>query len=272
MNNISFLFLCSALAAGTFFSLGENSSPTAPTAPMDADSTRLLEESSKEDKVVDEDVAQFMRDHGVSMEDAGKKDSPAPASDPKSSTPSGAPEIAGKPADTVVTCDGGMYFDSEKGIVVYLKNVRVRDPQFSLDCDKELRVFLRPDEKKAAKKKNDDSGDDKEPKFGSNMNVNFNGAKKLTASGNVIVKGQDKKGKKYEGRAQNIIYDVQTEEMLMTGGYPSIKDEKNDIRCIDPGGYIRMTSDGKLIFHGRMKSNFKDIQKESDFGKTKKKP
>ena len=45
----------------------------------------------------------------------------------------GAPlEIAPGPNDTVIKCDGGMYFDAEAGILVYLKNVSVTDPRFTL--------------------------------------------------------------------------------------------------------------------------------------------
>ena len=35
-----------------------------------------------------------------------------------------------------------MYFDSDEGVFVYLKNVRVTDPRFTMSGANELKVFL----------------------------------------------------------------------------------------------------------------------------------
>ena len=48
---------------------------------------------------------------------------------------------------TVINCEGGMYFDADEGVLVYLKNVTVKDPRFDLSGANELKIFF---EKKPA--------------------------------------------------------------------------------------------------------------------------
>ena len=57
-------------------------------------------------------------------------DIPAPAAD----VPPAANPLDIKPGanDTVITCDGGMYFDADEGVLVYMKNVKVTDPRLEL--------------------------------------------------------------------------------------------------------------------------------------------
>ena len=63
--------------------------------------------------------------------------------------PSAVPPAAAKPldvkpglGDTVINCEGGMYFDPDEGVLVYLKNVTVKDPRFDLSGANELKIFF----------------------------------------------------------------------------------------------------------------------------------
>lgn len=49
---------------------------------------------------------------------------------------------ANSPKDLyTVDCDGDLYFDMEEGVLVFMKNVRVRNPGLSLDCADHLKVY-----------------------------------------------------------------------------------------------------------------------------------
>lgn len=50
--------------------------------------------------------------------------------------------IQAGPEDTVIKCDAGTYVDGEKGVLVYLGNVTVTNPEFSLKGANELKAFF----------------------------------------------------------------------------------------------------------------------------------
>ncbi len=49
---------------------------------------------------------------------------------------------ANSPKDLyTVECDGDLYFDMEEGVLVFMKNVRVRNPGLSMDCADHLKIY-----------------------------------------------------------------------------------------------------------------------------------
>ena len=68
---------------------------------------------------------------------AGRKPVPAPVA-----------EFTPGPDDAVIDCDGGMYFNSEEGVLVYLDNVTVEDPRLKMRGADEIKVFFAPKEAK----------------------------------------------------------------------------------------------------------------------------
>ena len=97
-------------------------------------------------------------------------------------------EVEPGPQDTVITCDGGMYFDADAGVFVYLKNVRVTDPRFTLSGANELKVFLekKPEPAKANDGKNPPAAKPKDnPGLG--INANFGDVERIVATGAVRI-------------------------------------------------------------------------------------
>ena len=62
-------------------------------------------------------------------------------------------DIQNGPNGTLIHCEGGMYFDADEGVMVYLKNVTLKDPRFNLSGANELKIFF---EKKPAKDTNEE--------------------------------------------------------------------------------------------------------------------
>lgn len=229
------------------------------------DSGRSSASEAREDARVDKVVREFCSSQGIELPLAVHA-RPAVSEDQNTTATK---------EDMVITCDKGVYFDSQQGLLVYIGNVKLRDPRLDLDCDNQLKVYLQEGTKKKEEKKPDN--DEKEAKKESRapktpadtMNVNFDGLKKVTAEGNVVMNRKDEKGKPYQARAQHVTYNAVTGEILLTGGRPSLQDEKNIVRCLTDDGYIRVSEDGKVYIHGKTTTKMRDVQNQSSgFGKS----
>lgn len=166
-----------------------------------------------------------------------------------------------------VTCDDGMYFDSEKGLLVYLKNVHLVHPDFTMDCDNQLKIYLEVDEEKKAqraKAQAEKKGKEKESGF-DNMNMDFSGIKTLSADGNIRLTGKDKEGKPFKANAEKLTYNDKTGETILTGNNISVEDAKNKITAIGAGSFIRIYESGDVYIKGpRTQTTIKDIQSQKD--------
>lgn len=132
------------------------------------------------------------------------------------------------PDDTVISCDGGMYFDPEQGVFVYLKNVKVKDPRFSLTGANELKIFL---EEKPAK-----DGDKKDAK-----KMNLGEVTRITASGALVFE-QKADGKDDPIRASGAFfsYEVKSEQVVLSGGYPWVVQGGLTLRAREPNLSLRI--------------------------------
>ena len=147
-----------------------------------------------------------------------------------------------------VTCDGGMYFDAEKGHVVYLENILIKEPRFTMTAGKELKIFL---EKKAqppgaAKTKRDKDDRVKLPAFDGPSS--FADIKNIVATGGVEVVKKDVKGDPVKARAATATYDAKTGDIVLRGGFPYVQQGKKYVRAKEAGLYIRVYANGNVYF------------------------
>lgn len=113
------------------------------------------------------------------------------------------------PNDAVVSCDGGMYFDPDEGVFVYLKNVRVKDPRFSLRGANELKIFL-------DRKKQPDAGKD-----GDKPPVDFGEVSRITASGTLVFEQHEAGGDKpIRASGAFFSYEPNKDQVILSGGFP----------------------------------------------------
>lgn len=156
-------------------------------------------------------------------------------------------EIEPSPGDTVITCDGGMYFDADNGLFVYLKNVRVADPRFALEGANELKVFLtkKPasDEKEAAPKDQKDS---------IGLGAKFGDVERIVATGAVRITQKQAEAGKEPVEASGAIFTFRPEsgEIVLSGGYPWVKQGSTFMRAKEPNLNLRVFKNGSFVTEG----------------------
>jgi lipopolysaccharide export system protein LptA len=147
-------------------------------------------------------------------------------------------EVKPGPDDTLITCDGGMYFDSDEGILVYLGNVKVTDPRFSLSGAQQLKVFFEKKPKKKKAKK-----DDKKP---AGMG-NFGDVQKIVAEGAVLIDQKAVGGKEpVQASGRILTYNIPTGEIIIHGGYPWVKQGTYFNRAKEPNLTLRLLTSGSF--------------------------
>lgn len=164
------------------------------------------------------------------------------AAEPAAETEAKPLEVTPGPNDTIITSEGGMYFDADEGILVYLKNVKVTDPRFNLSGASQLKVFF---DKKPAKKGAD--GKSKEP---GGMG-NFGDVKKLVAEGAVLIDQKSVGGKDaVQASGRILTYNIPTGEIIIHGGYPWVKQGTFFARAKEPNLTLRLLNDGSFSTEG----------------------
>lgn len=149
--------------------------------------------------------------------------------------------------DTVISCDGGMYFDADKGLLVYLKNVRVNDPRYLLTGADELKVFL------TSKKKPVKPGDKTPPASEQGSGVGrFDEVDRIVATGAVRILQRDVEAGKAPVEASGAFfsYKPSTGEILLSGGYPWVKQGNSFMRAKEPNLNLRIQRNGSFVTEG----------------------
>lgn len=141
----------------------------------------------------------------------------------------------GKPQLVVVTSRGGLYFDAREGHIVYLKDVKVQHPQFRIQADDEIKIFL-------GRKPEASAGDLAGPEA-------FSDVDHVVASGRVRLVREDPDGKRaaVTATAQHVILDVATANIILRGGTPTISQGDNSLRGGKPDLYMRFYENGSLF-------------------------
>jgi hypothetical protein len=143
-----------------------------------------------------------------------------------------------------------MYFDVDAGLFVYLKNVRVADPRFSLSGANELKIFLakKPEEPatdpKAAPKADKPSG--------IGLNAKFGDVERIVATGAVrILQKQPEAGKEpVEASGAIFTYQPEAGEIVLSGGFPWVRQGASFMRALEPNLILRIQKNGSFVTEG----------------------
>ncbi len=145
------------------------------------------------------------------------------------------------PEDTVISCEDGMFFDAEEGVLVYLKNVKVTDPRFTLTGANELKIFF---DKKPVK-------NDADPEKAAGIGANFGDVKKLLATGAVRILQKGVAGKEpVEASGAILNYNIKSGEIIISDGFPWVKQGKFFARAKEPNLTLRLLNDGSFSTRG----------------------
>ncbi len=159
------------------------------------------------------------------------------------------PAASALSGETEITCDDGLYFDSEEGVLVFMRNVSLRNPGLHLDCDNQLKVYMekapQPQKKSAEKSKDDATG----PTVGG-MDVNFKDARLVAADGNVVLRRLDEQGREMVARGEKMTYNVKTQETILTGGKLSLTCGESTSSFEGDGAFIRIYPNGSAYVKG----------------------
>jgi hypothetical protein len=139
-----------------------------------------------------------------------------------------------------------MYFEANKGMFVYLKNVRVEDPRFTMTGGSELKIFLEEKEKQPPEK----NGVDGKPAPG--IGGQFGDAKLVVATGAVkVIQKPAEAGKEpVEASGAIFTYYPKTGDIVITGGYPWVKQGTSFMRAKEPNLSLRIRKDGSYTTQG----------------------
>jgi len=174
--------------------------------------------------------------------------------DPVAAPPAGdvpRPDIQPDPAKTRITSDDGAFFDSKNGLLVFLKNVVVRDPRFQLSGADEVKVFFEPKEpaKPAAapagqpapapvKKDDNPMGD-----------ASFGKPSRMVATGTVVVdyRSNDPAEPPLKASARTLVYDLIKKEIILRGGSPWVLRDGQISSVPGNDAYIVIQKDGSFV-------------------------
>ena len=163
--------------------------------------------------------------------------------------PAAAPlDVKPGPTDTLIECDGGMYFDADQGLFVYLKNVRVNDPRFTLTGANELKIFLT----KKQEDKKPKPATDKNDKPGLGIGADFGDVERIVATGAVrILQKEAEPGKEpVEASGAIFTYRPDTGQIVLSGGYPWVKQGTSFMRAKEPNLILRIQKSGSFVTEG----------------------
>ncbi len=155
-----------------------------------------------------------------------------------------APEIAAGVQLTRISAKERLFFDSPNGLLVFLKDVVVRDPRIDLTATDELKVFFdpKPEEKTPVE------GESKKDNLFSN--AKFGDPSRIVATGIVVVeiKSDDPQKPPIKASARTLVYDIKKEEVILRGGSPwAVQGSESAVRTTGPNAFIRVNLKEMLI-------------------------
>ncbi len=167
------------------------------------------------------------------LEIKATKSSPAP--------PAAAPlEIEKDPQTTIIECADGMYFDADEGVLVYIGNVQVKDPRFDLTGADQVKIFFSKPAAEKAKEKPDKS-----------IAGNFGDVQRLLATGAVKILQKSVDGKApVEASGAVLSYNIPKNEMIISDGFPWVRQGKFYARAKEANLSLRLSNDGSFTTRG----------------------
>jgi lipopolysaccharide export system protein LptA len=137
---------------------------------------------------------------------------------------------------TVIESTGGMYFDGANGVLVYLKNVTVKDPRFSLTGADELRIFF------GKKSTNETAKADPADKPKTTFGGNIGDVERIVATGAVKITQKAVDGKEPIVASGAIFsYNVKADQIILKGGYPWFTQGTTFMRAMEPNLVLRIS-------------------------------
>jgi len=206
----------------TILEAATTSKKAAAAAASSAAQASLAEDLAAAQSASD-DLAKFL----VQAEVPVPADNTATADEPADTKPL---EVTPGPSDTVINCSGGMYFDADAGVLVYLKNVVVKDPRYDLSGADELKIFFakKPVEAKPAESATEsaspatpDAKTNAKSPLGGDIGAKFGDVERIVATGAVRIDQKPVAGKeaiKASGRV--FTYHLKEDRIILSGGYP----------------------------------------------------
>ncbi|MES2437841.1 MAG: hypothetical protein V4584_02155 [Verrucomicrobiota bacterium] len=176
-----------------------------------------------------------------------QNDLPAVPAVPADAVPSPAKplDITPGPEDTVIHCEGGMYFDPDEGVLVYLKNVTVKDPRFNLSGANELKIFFgkKPEKEPKPDKPGTDKPAKEKTKFGGNIGANFGDVERVVATGAVLLEQKPTEAGKEPIKASGAVfsYNPKADQVILSGGYPWVVQGTTFMRAKQPNLTLRIS-------------------------------
>ena len=144
----------------------------------------------------------------------------------------------------VVSCDGGMYFNRKEGVLVYLGNVRVSHPDFTMKGANELKIFGKETPRTPTKEGAASVGPGDAKKGGTRPDFDRITPTRITATGAVLVEQQPgaKPSDKDPIRASGamLIYDRERDLLTISGGYPWVVQGGFALRAKQPNLSLRI--------------------------------
>lgn len=148
---------------------------------------------------------------------------------------------------TVIHCDGGFYFDSKEGVLVYLKNVTVKDPRFHLSGANELKIFFTEKKEEPGKKKPNDTppSDKSDSASMADIGKKFGQVDRIVATGAILLdqipdKTQEEPETPIRASGAIFTYNVQTKKAVLMGGYPWVVQEPQKLRSTRAMGVLNL--------------------------------
>jgi len=205
------------------------------------DLASVSQETEKEWREVESAVKSVEQSKSLFLKKVGKKDlftiATQESSQPKEEKEKAerSPEGDKKGKDEVrVTCEGGMFTNTEKGQAVFLKNVKFEDNQGTMTCSKELKIFF---SKKKAKEVKKTQGP--VPAIGK---IKVDDIEQIVGTGKVkiILNGKDGEPP-LEATAETVFYNVKDGTIILKGGFPTIFQKgKIGMEAKEPNLYIKL--------------------------------
>ena len=241
------------------------------TARLKEEGEKAINAYTAQEKAVDGQIQEFRQKHQVT------NNAPAPEAETASAAPD--PEeafISKTPAENLysVDCDGDLYFDMEDGVLVFMKNVRIRNPSLSMDCADHLKIYAefapkkhgdkKPSERKKEKEKEkavEKEGDKPQVALPNGGNFDYNSIKTVAASGNVRIRYTNKQGETSNAQADKITYNAKTGEIILTGA-PVIVTPDAIVKNPNKDGFIRVYPNGSMYGSRGTKTTFQHVDKK----------
>ncbi|MFK7910657.1 MAG: hypothetical protein AB8F34_08640 [Akkermansiaceae bacterium] len=241
------------LTAGDLAKLEKLSKTRSPEATTTRNITEdSISKQNELSKKADSQIQPFLKSIGkgtlLIQSPADPAPEPAAQLKPPAEPAAEKPELKPGESTLLIECDGGLYFDNDSGVLVYMKNIRLTEDRFKLTCSDELKVFLSQDEKEAAKPESPEAEQPGEDKKNDSQLSSFGSLKQIIATGEVKLTQLDEQGRPFIAMAETASYEATTGEIILRGGRPRLQQSANQfLQAQEPGQWVKVLKSGKLV-------------------------